>query len=202
LDIDHEWVSLDCRVDREGFRGTGSHREIRRQQHHAGTGRSIVVAPAKSRLEAKEIRMNGRTKSLLGLLALSLVGFAVLSAQTAITTDGLVESTSGGFKFPDGSIQTTAVVPGVAPVADTGQQSCSDVDGVSIACGGTGQDGEYQAGVAWPSPRLVDNADGTITDLMTGLMWLQEADCLSFANWEDALAKIDEFNTTSIACMN
>jgi hypothetical protein len=34
-----------------------------------------------------------------------------LAAQSAISAEGVVESKSGGFKFPDGTIQTTAAVP-------------------------------------------------------------------------------------------
>ena len=47
-----------------------------------------------------------------------------------------------------------------------------------ITCAGTGQDGEIQAGVDWPSPRFTDNGDGTVTDNLTGLMWLQDANCI------------------------
>ena len=50
----------------------------------------------------------------------------------------------------------------------TGQVSCWDGFGMSIACEGTGQDGDIQAGAALA---YVDNEDGTITDLNTGLMW-------------------------------
>ncbi len=38
----------------------------------------------------------------------------------------------------------------------------------------TGDDGDYQKGAAWPTPRFVDNGDGTITDKLTGLMWQRE----------------------------
>lgn len=54
----------------------------------------------------------------------------------------------------------------------TGQTGCWDEDGVSIACAGTGQDGEYQYGRPMePTPIFTDNGDGTITDSTTGLMW-------------------------------
>ena len=33
-----------------------------------------------------------------------------------------------------------------------------------------GDDGDLQIGVAWPTPRFVDNGDGTLTDNLTGLM--------------------------------
>jgi hypothetical protein len=43
----------------------------------------------------------------------------------------------------------------------------------------TGDDGYLQKGIAWPSPRFTDNANGTITDNLTGLMWLRDANCMS-----------------------
>ena len=41
----------------------------------------------------------------------------------------------------------------------------------------TGDDGDLRAGVTWPSPRFHDNGDGTVTDKLTGLIWLQDANC-------------------------
>jgi hypothetical protein len=57
----------------------------------------------------------------------------------------------------------------------TGQTTCYDASGNVIACTGTGQDGDLQEGVAWPSPRFTNNNDGTMTDNLTGLMWTQNA---------------------------
>ena len=50
----------------------------------------------------------------------------------------------------------------------TGQTTCYDVSGNSICCASTGQDGQYQAGVA---RSYTDNGDGTVTANSTGLMW-------------------------------
>ena len=36
-------------------------------------------------------------------------------------------------------------------------------------------DGDLQKGVAIPSPRFVDNGDETVTDNLTGLVWLKNA---------------------------
>jgi hypothetical protein len=60
------------------------------------------------------------------------------------------------------------------------------------ACAGTGQDGDKLKGVAWPNPRFTDNlisgvSDGTVTDNLTGLIWLKNASCLGTPNWADAL---------------
>ena len=67
---------------------------------------------------------------------------------------------------------------GPCGVPKTGQTGCWDAGGTSIPCAGTGQDGEYQAGVS-VDPRLTDNGDGTVTDNLTELVWLTNADCFS-----------------------
>ncbi len=50
-----------------------------------------------------------------------------------------------------------------------------------------GDDGSLRAGVALPWPRLRDNGDGTLTDTLTGLVWLKRANCLS-GDWATAVA--------------
>jgi hypothetical protein len=56
-------------------------------------------------------------------------------------------------------------------------------------------DGEIQAGAPWPDPRYTDNEDGTVTDHLTGLMWLKDAGCLNRMSWYQAMNTIDGFNT-------
>jgi hypothetical protein len=72
-------------------------------------------------------------------------------------------------------------------VEKTGQTGCWDSSGTSTSCTGTGQDGEYQKGVTWPSPRFTDNGDGTVTDNLTRLIWLKNTSCPGGTNWSDAL---------------
>lgn len=72
-------------------------------------------------------------------------------------------------------------------IAKTGQNTCFDPMGNVIPCAGTGQDGELEKGVAWPDPRFTENKDGTVTDNLTGLVWLQNAGCFDALSWEDAL---------------
>jgi len=64
-----------------------------------------------------------------------------------------------------------------APVAKTGQTR-SDA---------TADDGQLCQGVAWPNPRFTDNANGTVTDNLTGLIWLQNANAFGTRNWTTAL---------------
>jgi Protein of unknown function (DUF1566) len=57
-----------------------------------------------------------------------------------------------------------------------------------------GDDGSVQSGVRLTAPRFLDNANGTLTDTMTGLIWLKQADCIS-GNWSDALAAVHALAT-------
>lgn len=69
----------------------------------------------------------------------------------------------------------------------TGQTACYDASGSVIACTGTGQDGDKLKGAAMPSSRFTDNANGTVTDNLTGLVWLKNANCWGEITWQTAL---------------
>ena len=69
-----------------------------------------------------------------------------------------------------------------APVARTGQTPNAPLNPAPA-----GTDGALQKGVAWPSPRFVDNAHGTVTDQKTGLIWLKNANAFGTRTWEQAL---------------
>lgn len=58
----------------------------------------------------------------------------------------------------------------------------------------SGDDGDLQMGVIWANPRFADNIDGTVTDNLTGLVWLKDASCLGQVNWETTFDTIDNFN--------
>jgi hypothetical protein len=72
-----------------------------------------------------------------------------------------------------------------AKVPQTGQTRCYNTAGAEIACAGTGQDGEKEDGVAWPSPRFTVNG-ACISDNLTGLMWL-EAPSSTLSKWQEAM---------------
>jgi hypothetical protein len=69
-------------------------------------------------------------------------------------------------------LDCTPVSAALAPVPRTGQTT-------SYAAG---DDGALQKGVAWPNPRFTDNNNGTITDNLTGLIWLKNANCIDTLN--------------------
>ncbi len=66
----------------------------------------------------------------------------------------------------------------------------------------TGDDGDLERGVKWSYPRFMDNNDGTVTDNLTGLMWLKDADCMTSQypyltgglTWEEALDFVKGIN--------
>lgn len=55
-----------------------------------------------------------------------------------------------------------------------------------------GDDGALQKGVPWPGPRFVDRQDGTVTDSLTGLVWLKDVGCFAPAVWAAALADANQ----------
>ncbi|KJR42172.1 secreted protein containing DUF1566 [Candidatus Magnetoovum chiemensis] len=56
-------------------------------------------------------------------------------------------------------------------------------------------DGYMLKGAQWPYQRFDDNGDGTVTDNLTGLMWLRDADCLGLRTWQSAFTTITSFNS-------
>jgi hypothetical protein len=86
-----------------------------------------------------------------------------------------------------GGVPPAAAKKPPAPVPETEQTQCWDAVGTPIPCAGTGQDGAIQAGVPVPTPRFTDHHDGTVTDNLTGLIWLQQADCFGSEAWTNAL---------------
>jgi hypothetical protein len=89
-------------------------------------------------------------------------------------------------------ITTNAFAAGVIQLPRTGQTKC--YRGVSpydeIPCAGTGQDGEMQAGVAWPNPRFTVGTGveaDCVTDNLTGLMWSKNGNLPNYTLWNDAI---------------
>lgn len=132
----------------------------------------------------------------------SLFLLCVFAAAAALAQDPSLVLADGGLQFPDGTVQLTAAAKGSAPVEDTGQKLCWDQDGNPVDCPFTFQDGDFQAGVDWPAPRFSYNADGTVTDNLTGLIWLQDADCFGLTTWQEALDAVTALALGSVACQN
>ncbi len=104
-----------------------------------------------------------------------LIGTLVIDPQsTGNATAGDVLS---GKTFSNASAVGLSGTRPIAPVAQTGEAGSS--------------------GVAWPNPRLTDNSNGTVTDNLTGLVWLEDANCAAgTADHAGALAYVSELNAS------
>jgi hypothetical protein len=103
-------------------------------------------------------------------------------------------------------------------VNKTGQTQCWDSAGTLLAsCVGTGMDGEYQYGIdpaivptdgttgAYNTPastgsRFIDNGDGTVTDALTALIWLKNANCFGTKAWSAALTSANTLKGDNTQC--
>src|SRR3990172_1933345 len=86
-------------------------------------------------------------------------------------------------------LPVTKVFAGTIQLPKTGQTFCSDTVGNLVSCNGTGQDGEFKAGMSWPLPRFsvgLGTESDCIADSLTGLMWIRYPDA-SNRIWLDAL---------------
>jgi hypothetical protein len=92
---------------------------------------------------------------------------------------------------------------GGAGVPKTG---AGDLTGYTFVAGEDGH-ADMRKGVAWPVPRFTDNANGTVTDNLTGLMWMKNADAgndcdggdTGTETWTNALASAAACNTNTFA---
>lgn len=135
--------------------------------------------------------MNGSNLMKLALFVGGLLYALAASGQSSVVVIPMLE--------------TETVYTGIAK---TGDDRCSvykpspenwqEQDCVSLPAALQGQDGQLQMG-AELIPRYTDNFDGTVTDALTRLVWLQNAFCAGVAtgsNWSEALAYLAELNAS------
>ena len=126
-------------------------------------------------------------KTLLVLIAIALLPFTAIAQDDFcignFDYDNDVDGSDAAlFKTNFGRSRFDFPCPpdGPAPVPKTGQTT-------SYA---TGDDGDLERGVEKPplKDRFTDNGDGTVTDNLTGLIWLKNADCFGSRTWHEALS--------------
>ena len=125
-------------------------------------------------------------KQILAILSVILLMSAPVLAQEIDYCEGNFDydqdqDGSDAFKFKEdfgrSSMGNPCPPDGPAPVPKTGKIWFIQV----------GDDGALQKGVAWPNPRFTDNEDGSVTDNLTGLIWLKDANCFGQKYWDEAL---------------
>jgi len=74
--------------------------------------------------------------------------------------------------------------------------TCYDFNEWIVNCSEIGQEGKSHIPDSKASaPRFRDNRDGTVTDTISGLMWLKDGLCFGTRSWEGALEAIKGFNS-------
>jgi hypothetical protein len=121
----------------------------------------------------------------------------------------LVRSGQGSLGYSDISIISNPVSFGSANVGAALEQAALVIDGRTAGEApaqlwktgqktsyATGDDGDLERGVAWPDPRFTDQGDGTVTDNLTGLMWMKNANLAGGTKtWQGALDYVKTLST-------
>ena len=115
-----------------------------------------------------------------GQLVITLPDGLYTGGKTATVSDSDLNARtikSGVNIFGVAGTWTGPTVP--FPVAKTGQTTSY----------GTRDDGALasQTGAASPNPRFTDNGNGTVTDNLTGLVWLENTNCVGAMGWTAAM---------------
>src|SRR5262245_16913851 len=133
-------------------------------------------------------------------------GAQIFWEGSAVTT---ANRNNGGFSFfgivPSDCVGELSDQPGGANPINVQLLGCTPVSAAAPApvprTGQTtsyaaGDDGALQKGVVLPTPRFSDNNNGTITDNLTGLIWLKKGNCSQgLPTYGQALANVASLNT-------
>jgi hypothetical protein len=121
----------------------------------------------------------------------------------------VVGATNGGGSFAFDSTKLPQDCVGLLTIGAVSRDVV--ISGCTIAAGGgvprtgqtatfaVGDDGYFQRGTALPMPRFTDHGNGTVTDHLTNLVWLKNANCTMFTaapTWDQAFAMISELNSS------
>ena len=78
----------------------------------------------------------------------------------------------------------------IAGIVNPFNSRCYDWKGDRIPCDFKRQYAELLSEKAIPDPRFIDNKDGTVTDSLTGLIWLKNTNCFGMLDWRNAVMAV------------
>jgi hypothetical protein len=113
---------------------------------------------------------------VISLFSLFITPQVFAECECDLNGDGTCDGLDWLMFYPDWG-RTDCPDRPAAPLPITGQTTSYD----------TGDDGDLEMGMPWPTPRFEDNGDGTVTDYLTGVIWLKNAYCFLLKNWAGAL---------------
>jgi len=164
----------------------------------AVTGDSNVVNTTSGNAVAGEL-LSGKTAWVKGK---EVTGAMANVGQTNMTPGTAAQTITQGYHDGTGSVAGDAdltagnIKKDVAIFGITGTLLNTAVQKTGLTTSyATNDDGDLEKGVAWPSPRFTDNGNGTVTDNLTGLIWLQNANAFGARTWATALTDCATLNS-------
>ncbi|MCP4198967.1 MAG: DUF1566 domain-containing protein, partial [Proteobacteria bacterium] len=151
--------------------------------------------------------LTGKTFSNAGAAGVSgtMANNGPFALSCGVGDQGVTGCYSGGTLAGDGDLVAGNIVNGVDIFGVTGTATAAAYPAIVSKTGqtptvpiaaSTGSDGDLQRGVSWPTPRFTDNSNGTVTDNLTGLIWLKNANCAAATrDWTTALSDVTQLNT-------
>jgi len=138
--------------------------------------------------------MNTKRKTLIASIA---IAFAITACNAAQPLASVLASSTNPFAEQSDSLADNIQVASTSgytyTIVDTGQDHCYD-DISSITCPTEGEDFFGQdAQYSGVQASYVDNGDGTVIDLNTGLMWQQTPDLNDKSTFSEAVAGAESF---------
>ena len=112
---------------------------------------------------------------------------SVDNTNGATTTNVLNGKTFWGLNVTAGQWGLQTGTAPLAGVPKTGQIT-------RYVDGDDGDDQRGQKGEAWANPRFTKSTTGVVTDNLTGLIWLTNANCANARDWTTALADVAQLN--------
>jgi hypothetical protein len=155
--------------------------------------------------------LGGATCASLGFVSGTLACTATCDLSTAGCTPGSTLPAGNDVAGPDGAkaflipnacysgktvtandsnLVSENVTSGVTILGVTGSYPLSGVPRTTrglCPCSADVDDAQLRKGVLWPEPRFTDNGNGTVTDNLTSLIWLKNANCFNTQTWTQAL---------------
>lgn len=93
----------------------------------------------------------------------------------------------GAYAGENNSLPEAANNDELTAIVNPFNSSCYDWRGDNIPCTFKRQYAELLIAGSIPDPRFVDNKDGTVTDCLTGLIWLKNTNCFGMMDWQGAM---------------
>nr|MBZ4193590.1 DUF1566 domain-containing protein [Candidatus Contendobacter sp.] len=100
-------------------------------------------------------------------------------------------SVAGDADLVAGNIKSGVAIFGVTG-AYSGSSATFSAPFPAAKTGDATENNNNPTGVTWPNPRFTDNSNGAVTDNLTGLVWLKNANCsvVSPNTWTAALSAV------------